>query len=81
VKGQVLSQIGRNQLLQDLIDQPVVRCVEWIDESNARQFKAILQVLGKQKRTPARCAAAHNIASQNVSPRSRKIVILSTFYR
>jgi hypothetical protein len=59
VKSQVLSQIGRNQLppevgsnlspqRQDLIDQPVVRCVEWIDESNARQFKAILQVLGKQ---------------------------------
>jgi hypothetical protein len=33
---------------QDPIDQPVVRRVEWIDESNSRQFKAILQVLGDQ---------------------------------
>jgi hypothetical protein len=33
---------------QDLIDQPIVRCVEWIDESNSCQFKAILQVLGDQ---------------------------------
>jgi hypothetical protein len=33
---------------QDLIDQPIVRCFERIDKSNARQFKAILEVLGKQ---------------------------------
>ena len=33
---------------QNLIDQPIVRCVEWIDESNPRQFKAILQVLSDQ---------------------------------
>jgi hypothetical protein len=33
---------------QDLIDQPIVRCFERIDKSNTRQFKAILEVLGKQ---------------------------------
>ena len=33
---------------QDLIDQPIVRCFERIDKSNSRQFKAILEVLGKQ---------------------------------
>jgi hypothetical protein len=49
--------MGRNQLQQkgaalsprqDLIDQPIVRCSERIDKSNSRQFKAILEVLGKQ---------------------------------
>jgi hypothetical protein len=54
-----LGKMGRNQLQQkrwaalssrrqDLIDQPIVRCFERIDKSNSRQFKAILEVLGKQ---------------------------------
>ena len=33
---------------QNLIDQPIVHCFERIDKSNSRQFKAILEVLGKQ---------------------------------
>jgi hypothetical protein len=33
---------------QDLIDQPIVRRFERIDKFNSRQFKAILEVLGKQ---------------------------------
>ena len=43
---------------QDLIDQPIVCCFERIEKSNSRQLKAVPQV---------RCAATHNIASQNAS--------------
>jgi hypothetical protein len=52
-------KMGRNQLQQkrcagfssrrqDLIDQPIVPCVEWIDEFNSRQCKTVLQILGEQ---------------------------------
>ena len=43
-KGEVALSSRR----QDLIDQPIVHCFERIDKSNSRQFKAILEVLGKQ---------------------------------
>src|SRR5439155_5792061 len=43
-KGEVALSSQR----RDLIDQPIVRCFERIDKSNSRQFKAILEVLGKQ---------------------------------
>jgi hypothetical protein len=33
---------------QDFIYQTVVRCFKRIDESDSRQFKAVLQVLGEQ---------------------------------
>src|SRR5262249_27741169 len=52
-------KMGRNQLQQkrcaefssrrqDLIDQLVVPCVEWIDEFNSPQCKTVLQILGEQ---------------------------------
>jgi hypothetical protein len=49
----VIPQLKQNGLQfssrrQDLIDQPIVRCFERINKSNSRQFKAILEVLGKQ---------------------------------
>src|SRR5262245_60245223 len=45
---------------QDLIDQPIARCFERIDESDSCQFKAILEVLGEQMTNAAPlCAAAH----------------------
>jgi hypothetical protein len=75
--GQVLSQIGRNQLpptvgpnlsqRQDLIDQPIVQCFERIDDLTPANSKPSCRSSVSRWRTPARCAAPHNIASQNAS--------------
>jgi hypothetical protein len=56
---------SRRPWWKNLIDQAIIRSLEWVDESDALQHEPILQIFSEQTRTPARCAEAHNIASQN----------------
>jgi mRNA-degrading endonuclease HigB of HigAB toxin-antitoxin module len=72
-KGEVALSSRR----RDLIDQPIVRCFERIDKSNSRQFKAILEVLGKQMANAGPFTPCpYNIASQNAG--QCRIAVLRT---